>query len=125
MTLEESSNMLLDNVDFPRQFIVPAFTGPIPILITVPIIHEDGLTLRLNHHCVHGIFSEPGAAVCVIRPQTPLTSTILQFDHVPDPIPSYICVYADIPGLRPTKVDTSTLYVGTFHNVTSYSTLNT
>ena len=79
---------------------------PIPVLITVPIIPECGLTLRLDHHPEHGTFSLPGAAFRVkdydpYHSRTPLTSTVLPFDPVPDPVPdpvlSYICVYADIP----------------------------
>ena len=100
--LQESIHTLLVNTESPRQFIVPAFTGPIPILTQVPVIPDCGLTLRLNHHPEHGTFSPPGVVPRVeeydpYHPRTPLTFTVLPFDPVPDPIPSYVCVYADIP----------------------------
>ena len=102
MALEASTNIIFVSTYSPRQFIVRAFTGDIPILTTVPIIPECGLILWLNHHPEHGIFSSPGAAFWVeeydpYHSRTPLTSTVLPFDPVPYPIPLYITVYAKIP----------------------------
>ena len=107
--LEASLNILLFSMDSPRQLIVPEFTRAIPILVTVTIIPECGLTLRLYHHPEHGIFSLPGAAFWVEKynpyhPRTPLTSTILPFDPVPGSAPTYVSVYADIPWPQVDKV---------------------